>query len=438
MRYVSENDRINALKSFISSYRYFALMNIIDDLKFSLDQLEAQDLQKTNLASNIVNNFCSNNMTFISKYQLKSFIKSRFLKKSKKNNHENNGLFSNSVVREINLKRGIRNFRNFCSWSGGYDSFELLSEYLYSSLFIQRGIDYFFHQSKKNSESIIGCENNICRKVSDELGFNFPLAIASVSVESDFKNIYCEYFYEEKLSSKTTRSTASQWRMKESREELVRDMFYFLKISGIGDNNFNYVTNKIDLDYVVESSVEKFFNTWSDSQLSSSETNLTYEEDISLSLVYDESQNNNKPTLIVNIDGGVLDRVYKSKGKIGINAKLKFSEKFLSWWLRTKYETLPANKTKVNHLKKVLKIELDERLPRSLAKVPLYSIRKSKFHDLFFNFLYDHFSNQGENRIDVKKLARFDVRLNFAPSALKKIYNIKKFQALTEEKKKPY
>ena len=183
--------------------------------------------------------------------------------------------FPTLLLEARNLQRGIRAFRNFCSWSGDPETFDLLETYLHSSLFIQRGIDYFFYNGEVERKEVIGCENNICRRESDDLGFYFPLSIASDSVESDFKDIYCEYFYEKKMTSKKVAPLCFQLKIK-GNAELQRDLFYFLKITGIIENSFNYVSSKEDLVYVLESPIDRYFNTWSESQLSSSEKSSNF------------------------------------------------------------------------------------------------------------------------------------------------------------------
>ena len=65
----------------------------------------------------------------------------------------NINLFSDAVIREKNLLRGVRAFRNFCSWSGDPETFDLLEVYLQSPLFIQRGIDYFLWKQRRKKGS---------------------------------------------------------------------------------------------------------------------------------------------------------------------------------------------------------------------------------------------------------------------------------------------
>ena len=283
---------------------------------------------------------------------------SSFSALDKSNLSKRSTLFSDSIVRSKNLLRGVRSFRNFCSWSGDPEVFDLLETYLYSPMFVQRGIDFFFNQNTSLNGDIVGCENNICRKLSDDLGLSFPLSVASDSIESDFKDIYCEYFFDKKVTSKKSGTTVSAWKAKESGEELVRDLFYFLSITGIIDNTFNNVTSSEDLLYVLDSSIDTYFNTWSDSQLSSSENYLTFEEGFNLSLTH--GKNKRGRTLTLNINSGEIDKIFSDSDYLRLKANLNFSKKFLSWWIRTKFETLPSNTKKLNHLKKVLKMELDE------------------------------------------------------------------------------
>jgi hypothetical protein len=425
---------MNALKSFIASFRYFGLKKIIGSLSDSVNLLEFNEDEKKLFAQNLVNKFCSQNISVISKRQLINFMEKSFFRRKEKIK-DNNFLFSESTVREQDLSRGVRNFRNFCSWSGDPKRFDLLEHYLFSPLFIQRGLDYFFSLGEKEKREIVACENNICRKISDNLGFNFPLSIASNSEESDFKNIYCEYFFEHNVSSKKGNKTILEWKKDDSTAELKRDIFHFLKITGITDNYLNYVFSQDDLKYVLESPVDKYFNRWSDSQLSSSESRLTFEEGFSFNFKNKNKSDNN---LLLNIDGGEIDRTFNEKGKLGIYVDFSFTEKFLTWWLRTKFDTLPTNTKKNQHLKKILKIEVNKIISERFKKVPLYKLNKEKYHDIFFKYFYSYFSNISKGYVKVKKIINYRVNINFGPFALRKIYKIKKYQALTDKEKKPY
>ena len=55
------------------------------------------------------------------------------------------------------------------------------------------------------------------------------------------------------------------------------------------ENSFNYVSSKEDLVYVLESPIDRYFNTWSESQLSSSESYLTFEEDFQFNLITNDT-----------------------------------------------------------------------------------------------------------------------------------------------------
>ena len=77
-------------------------------------------------------------------------------------------------------------------------------------------------------------------------------------------------------------------------------------------------------------------------------------------------------------------------------------------------------------------------LPKVLDKVPLYSAKKEKFHDIFFSYFYGYFTNLNKRDFKTSELLSYELGVNIGASALQKIYRIKKYQALTEDKKEPY
>ena len=69
-------------------------------------------------------------------------------------------------------------------------------------------------------------------------------------------------------------------------------------------------------------------------------------------------------------------------------------------------------------------------LPKVLAKIPLYELRKEKFHDIFFNYFYDHFTNLSQKELKSEDLLEYKLGVNFGTYALQKIYKIKKYPNL--------
>ena len=122
------------------------------------------------------------------------------------------------------------------------------------------------------------------------------------------------------------------------------------------ENSFNYVSSKEDLIYVLESPIDRYFNTWSESQLSSSENYLTFEEDFQFNLITNNDVKKNN--ILLSISGGELDNIFRNSGYLEVSSNLRFAHKFLNWWLRTKFETLPSNVTKLDHLKRFFELNL--------------------------------------------------------------------------------
>ena len=80
-------------------------------------------------------------------------------------------------IYKSDMSKGIRGFRNFCSWSGEIDNFEILRRYIKYPSFIQIGLNNFFRDNQ-NSGEVIFCESNICRKKKMVLGTHSPYLLA--------------------------------------------------------------------------------------------------------------------------------------------------------------------------------------------------------------------------------------------------------------------
>ena len=83
--YLTEAQRRRGLKNFMASFRYFGLIKISSDISRLINELEFDDEKKSNLSNNLVDQYCSNNLSVISKRQLKVYLKKFLLKTAKKN-----------------------------------------------------------------------------------------------------------------------------------------------------------------------------------------------------------------------------------------------------------------------------------------------------------------------------------------------------------------
>ena len=165
--YLTKEQKSRGLQSFLESYRYLGLKRSTESIVSSAHSLEVSENEFFNLVDKLVDGFCSQNLTVISHAQFKIYFKSLFKNFNKKNTKNSSKAmidnFPEIDIYKSDMSKGIRGFRNFCSWSGEIDNFDILSRYLKFPGFIQVGLNYFFSDNQ-NSDELVYCENNICRK----------------------------------------------------------------------------------------------------------------------------------------------------------------------------------------------------------------------------------------------------------------------------------
>ena len=429
--YLTEAQRKRGLKSFMASFRYFGLIKISSDISKLINELEFEDEKKSNLSNNLVDQYCSNNLSVISKRQLKVYLKKIFTENNEKQSKEKTpgeNLFSKFNIKENSLKRAIRNFRNFCSWTGQVDHLGLLADYLYSPLFIQRGLDYFFDSENTRYGEVVACENNICRKLKDDTGALFQRSISSTSIESDFRENYCKYFYNKELIGKKNNSSIRAWQKADNQFEGALDLLYFLKVTGVGDNLLNNSTDSSTYNQVLESHLDQYFDTWALGQLNSSDNNFTYEEKISVKKI--ESRGDE---ILLDVNSGPADEVFEGFGRLILNVDLELRSKYIIWWRREFSQTSPKRTKKIQFLKNNLALNLNFEIERRMNSVPIYKEINADLKRILLKYFYTEL-------LELKSVSKegvntFKVKLNYSPFVLKKIYEKQKVMHLTVKKK---
>ena len=437
LAYLTEEQKNRGLQSFLESYRYLGLKKMTESIVSSAHSLEVSEDEFFDFVDNLIDGFCSQNITFISHSQFKIYFKNLFKIFNKKNSTTPSKAMSDNFplidIYKSDMSKGIRGFRNFCSWSGEIDNFEVLRRYIKYPSFIQIGLNNFFRDNQ-NSGEVIFCESNICRKKEDGLGYTFPLSIGSTSVEEDFKKIYCSYFFNDDLNSNDATTSQKKWMESESTRDSGHDLLYFLKISGQGEDQFSLSESKETFFSLLEYPVNIFFNNWAINLLNKSESKFYFEESFDFKFLPSSKLGDMEFV----VGHGEFDDLSDDRGKIEYNFTFSLRRKFVSWWAREFYELAPNQSKKRKHLLKLLSMELHNEIAPVLKKYYFFNKYFSEINQLIFDQFIFLLVNYDGNEIRLSELTETKVTFYFGQFALKEIFVERNLENLTANKKKPY
>jgi hypothetical protein len=359
----------------------YAGRNSIDEADFS------------KLASNLVRNYCSKNLTVFSlklleknlNYYYKNpiedilpsaenspFISQKFKKLTSSDKFLNN-----------QFQQVLNNFRAFCSWGGSPDDYRLLVPYLKNPFIMSfvmnhlAGQKYQFDLSqekfslKSNPTSTVQvtCNDLICRRDSFE-GFKnkFPLSLGSTGLKEDLEKSYCFHF--SKIDYETdTIPEVKKWIKELDVENPVFETSAFLSlVNGFPDAIFG-VENYVDLAHVSKSSFDERWDKWSLHAIKFFSKDLFFEEPLKIKTL------SRRDPVSLRVDGfginlqvtvGELDRVMDTHDKISSYFHLKLSKNYLrsirlKWTEASRNIDTEAQKRTMEEIKSYIALQLKEK-----------------------------------------------------------------------------
>lgn len=305
---------------------------------------EFQETEYKNLTEGLVNNYCSENLSILSKKTLKKNFLYRYQNDSdfRLPTSEGNPLFSDNIssfqgsrsVMEQEFKIALELFKSTCSWSGGSEEYGLMTPLLkHPSLFAFlvrqfEGYELAWKSAnnvieKKRTDKVLNvwCENLICRRMTP-LVFKTAVnrMIGSDNLSEDLKKLYCEEILPLDYDTKNTRDENFVKAMKARtfEDENFLSSYTISLITGVPD--FMLRAKKFnELEDVFRSNVDSTWTTWAKRQLEEVRRDVYYEEPLTFELV--KNPKLFKPfdrrfDLYFDINLGEFDRSVEVRGKV--------------------------------------------------------------------------------------------------------------------------
>jgi hypothetical protein len=372
IRYISPWQKDQAVRSSVATFQYITLDVLTRAIAKYAQKLKWRGRDYEALVNNLVNNYCSKNITvysvkrirenLIDKFENKNFYK---LPQWRKNDYFNYSLarrVRSDSARKKEMAVAVKLFRNICSWNGSVDDFRLMNNYLqnpYLMSYIFRNIQhkeifYDFDENKiKKKDSVdtvqVLCENFICRKTSNEQFIKrFPRMVGSSSLGSDLERLYCYDFLKREDELKDQNPQIKQWlQQRTPKDAHFEESLLISLITGAPDLSFSVDSYK-DFQATLRSSIKERWDRWAKTNLEYFDNELLYEESLLVEVIkQDRIIQYNKGNFSINLQAtlGEVDRGLDFFDKLKMTYFIKLPRDYVQWaW---KQQRLSSNVEKM-------------------------------------------------------------------------------------------
>ncbi len=385
IHYATEWEKVQVMRSLLSEIQYIGLDLTSRALPQYAKALEFTKEEYTNLVEGLVGNYCSANLSVISKKELRNNLLVKF-------DHENsfklpsvagNPYFPDNMdsylpaksALEQEFKYTVKLFQSICSWGGNPTNAGLMVPILKNPALMS----FFFRQMnnqvidwkeinntvflKEDKSTVqVWCDNLICRKTFRENFYNkLYYSVGGTNFAEDLRRLYCEEWrlIDYKPAENDERIAHMMNTISFDEENFINSQFIAL-ITGVPDFLLRGEKFSQAVD-VLRSSVDYTWTKWARAQTDVLNRDLFFEEPLSLEMI-DRSLYFNPhsgiPKVAFDVNLGEFDRVSERLGKVRVSFNIKIQRSFLHYYRDTLKNMDPRNKTEKERLLKRFKMQL--------------------------------------------------------------------------------
>jgi len=330
------------------------------------------------LKSNLINNYCSKNISVISLKYLEAKIKNFYdnpdltVLPNIQNSPYVTKYFKDQTQGSDYLKNQmnylVMNFRSFCSWGNDTEDYRLLSPYLNHPLIMAYVFKHLLNLEEEFDEKQdkiilrpskrpiqVLCRELICRKTDPKtFTFGFPLSLGATALKTDLEKHYCFHFRFQNLSRNENKKI-NEWIKNSELEDTIFEIASFVSLlTGLPEPLFN-LAKYSDIPFLIKSSIDEKWDLWSKEILSMFSKDLLFEESLRLkSTIYMDENFSGLHALGFKLflSLGELDQVISENDKLKIDFHLKipknyFIQLLLKWAkLKDDFDVVGQNELK--------------------------------------------------------------------------------------------
>ncbi len=456
VQYATPWDRVQVKRAHLSTLQYLGLDITVRAIVEYARYFEFNESEFNNLTQGLIGNFCSTNISVISKSQLQKNFQVKFkvggeisLPSIKDNQFFPKSLRNISTLdkaREREFLNTIELFKSFCSWGGEVDNLRLLTPLARSPLissFVSRQmvgkrinwspVDNNFFMAKANTVQV-KCENLVCRRHLDKSKeYQIPKSVGHKNFYDDYKKIYCEdfLFTDYKVKDQVPKILKIIKQRTFDEDNFLISQFVSL-LTGIPDfmaRAKKYIEGK---DFL-RASMDKTWDQWAINQSKNFQKDLYYEEPLTIELVDNEMFYNTKEAnlkVVFDVNLGEFDRANQIVGKLKTYFNIKISRSFLKWVGREWKEMDPRKKKYRQDVLVKFRAQISDQVREAVKKLPFAQF-DGNFQSIIMRELLAQLviTDGSFYRNRSKGLITVPIEFNFAPFALRYLrfqYKIKK------------
>lgn len=387
VRYATEWEKVQVMRSTLSEIQYIGLDLTARAIPQYAKAMEFTRDEYVNLVDNLVGNYCSANLSVISKKELKNNL---LLKFDRENTFrlptvKGNPFFPDNLdsylppkmALEQEFKYTVKLFQSICSWSGNPTNPGLMvpllkNAALMSFIFRQmdnRAIDWKEHDNsvftKQDKNTVqVWCDNLICRKTIPETFYNKVFySVGGTNLTEDLRRLYCEDWRlaDYRPNQSDERLAKMMKSISFDEENFINSQFIAL-ITGVPD--FLLRGEKFSQGVeTLRSSVDYTWNKWARAQTEAQGRELYFEEPLTLELV-DRAQYFSifepKFRVAFDVNIGEFDRISQRLGKVRVTFNVNVQQSFLKYYRETLRNLDPNDKAEKDRLLKRFKAQISK------------------------------------------------------------------------------
>lgn len=447
--YANDWEKVQVKRSTMAVVQYIGLDLITRALPEYAKKMEYTREEYVNMVEGLVGNYCSTNLSVISKRELLNNFTIKFDKENsyKLPNVIGNPFFPDNMDEYLPPKLALQQeflytvklFQSLCSWNGNPNNPGLMVPILKNSAimsFIARQMsnrsigwneisNSVYLNEDKNSVQV-WCENLVCRKVSSDVFMRkFQYSIGGISVEEDIKRLYCDDFSlsDYKPQESDPRLAKIMNSISFDEENFINSQFIAL-ITGVPD--FLLRAEKFSAgEDIFRSSIDYTWTKWAKAATDKLNSDLLFEEPLSLEIVpYTQYTDRRSSKLKVVFDAnlGEFDRINQRNGKLRVAFKISLANKFLDFYRRSQQEALTDTNKEKFRLMNRLQLQMASDISRAQEKL-IIPPWKGNLSMIIAYELTSQIMETPERYLDFKKpgMQEIEVEINYGLFALKYI-----------------
>lgn len=354
----SSMERSRFIRTILSSVQLFGLEMTMNALGGYARSLGFEALDFETMADNLVDQYCSKNITVMGLKKLRFLFKSQFQEELTHSlpDVSSNPLFPSSLdainssdnFLEQEMAQTLELFKMFCSWGNSTDNFREMTFFLKNPIIYEyfvralSGVDLKWDEQKKGLYKVpvseapyTYCDGHICRQVSkEEFLRSVPKAMGSEDVAGDMRRLYCQDIRFKQYEGQRDDPRIAEWISKKSQDDhnLMIGQFIAL-VTGVPDF-FVRASLYSDIEKFMDASLDHYMDSWAKNEGVKYSDYLYFEEPLHLKISKKEGLVNrysNHFEIFLEADLGEFDQMVNFLGKLKVTMNLPLSRELMAW-----------------------------------------------------------------------------------------------------------